>query len=1063
MKKEPKALRKGRNRVVVLLLVFILAVLCIPGSVTALGTETLVSTGAHDSNQETPSTWGEHIAWVDQSGGTGQIVLLNTTSGEKRIISDPVSDARSPRVQGTSVVWHEHNAGGSDIYHYDIPSGLTTRITDSEGIKVFPVVYGRKVVWQELEATDDMMGLSYYDLQMVDLDNPGQIVNITPHPDAIPGMDDVSHTNPAIWGDYVVWQNFDDATWATEIFLNDTATGTLVQLSDDGGFFSFKHHPAISGDYVVWVDDRTGDADIFMETVIPAGNTDLTPYTPSVQDMPAIHGDTVIWLDDRDHEGSHFQIGMNSLSSPAETYPISPDSRLPFTSFQSPPSVFQNRVVWQDDRNVPAGFAEIYLYTDGVPVTCPVASFTQDVTSGSSPLAVQFSDTTDPAPAYWIWDFGDGMNSTEQNPLHTFSSDGTYPVTLTVGTPACRNATGTSSGHTISAGAAPVVGFTAYPLDGLVPLTVSFTGDFSGSPASWNWSFGDGTFSEDPNPVHTYTAGGTYSVTCNATNPFGTGTLTRAGYITALTGAREIAFTNITGISVHDAGTGQQLVYDNTLLPDYTMAPDGSAFTAHPPLSYGWQNITFISGDGIGFVPNAVTITGNVSSTILTTRDILPAGFTPATGSNVRTNYQITLDGYQEPGFLITEVWEGIADSDLRNFEIVHIRSNFASMDAAYTVNTTRGGLGTLPNATINMSVGSSWLTGTRGITWGREHAYVIAMGYDADSKLKGTVFPARFTFNDTGEQLEYFDAAIPTEYTFLNKYALATLTGTGNPFQLITLTVTTHVPEPAPSSEPYSDTESDGPAVGTGAGAGKATVPVITTAATTAPTTVPTADPGTSAKIYSNGNGIVTQATRLRSADGMVTVFIGEGTVAKDAGVSPLAEITIRALPASSLPAVPAGSVFTFAGMAYEILPDGATFSPPFSLSFIIPQARWGQEYSVKTWDSRTGTWQDLPSAFDGSTGTITAEVSHLCTFALFAQPIAAPPTTAATPLQAAVVTTLPTAVPTPATAVSTFASMLSWATGLVVNNAVILAVVIVLLIAVYLGWQRRFPGAGQ
>jgi hypothetical protein len=194
-----------------------------------------------------------------------------------------------------------------------------------------------------------------------------------------------------------------------------------------------------------------------------------------------------------------------------------------------------------------------------------------------------------------------------------------------------------------------------------------------------------------------------------------------------------------------------------------------------------------------------------------------------------------------------------------------------------------------------------------------------------------------------------------------------------------------------------------------------------------------------------------------------MVTVFIGEGTVAKDAGVSPLAEITIRALPASSLPAVPAGSVFTFAGMAYEILPDGATFSPPFSLSFIIPQARWGQEYSVKTWDSRTGTWQDLPSAFDGSTGTITAEVSHLCTFALFAQPIAAPPTTAATPLQAAVVTTLPTAVPTPATAVSTFASMLSWATGLVVNNAVILAVVIVLLIAVYLGWQRRFPGAGQ
>jgi hypothetical protein len=39
----------------------------------------------------------------------------------------------------------------------------------------------------------------------------------------------------------------------------------------------------------------------------------------------------------------------------------------------------------------------------------------------------------------------------------------------------------------------------------------------------------------------------------------------------------------------------------------------------------------------------------------------------------------------------------------------------------------------------------------------------------------------------------------------------------------------------------------------------------------------------------------------------------------------------------------------------------------------------------------------------------------------------------------------------------------MLAWATDLIVNNAVILAVVLVLVIAVYLGWQRRFPGAGQ
>ena len=61
---------------------------------------------------------------------------------------------------------------------------------------------------------------------------------------------------------------------------------------------------------------------------------------------------------------------------------------------------------------------------------------------------------------------------------------------------------------------------------------------------------------------------------------------------------------------------------------------------------------------------------------------------------------------------------------------------------------------------------------------------------------------------------------------------------------------------------------------------------------------------------------------------------------------------MTIKAVPSASLPAVPAGSAFAFAGMAYGIGPDGATFSPPVSLTFTLPQAQWGQDYSVKLFD---------------------------------------------------------------------------------------------------------------
>ena len=64
-------------------------------------------------------------------------------------------------------------------------------------------------------------------------------------------------------------------------------------------------------------------------------------------------------------------------------------------------------------------------------VVPPVASFTANVTEGSAPLSVAFTDTSTGATS-WQWNFGDGSaNSTEKNPTHTFNSTGTYNVVLT--------------------------------------------------------------------------------------------------------------------------------------------------------------------------------------------------------------------------------------------------------------------------------------------------------------------------------------------------------------------------------------------------------------------------------------------------------------------------------------------------------------------------------------------------------------------------------------------------------------------------------------------------------
>ena len=46
--------------------------------------------------------------------------------------------------------------------------------------------------------------------------------------------------------------------------------------------------------------------------------------------------------------------------------------------------------------------------------------------------SITFSDISTGSPTSWTWDFGDGNSSTLQNPTHTYSSAGTYNVSLTI-------------------------------------------------------------------------------------------------------------------------------------------------------------------------------------------------------------------------------------------------------------------------------------------------------------------------------------------------------------------------------------------------------------------------------------------------------------------------------------------------------------------------------------------------------------------------------------------------------------------------------------------------------
>ncbi|TFV68758.1 PKD domain-containing protein, partial [Blastococcus sp. CT_GayMR19] len=126
--------------------------------------------------------------------------------------------------------------------------------------------------------------------------------------------------------------------------------------------------------------------------------------------------------------------------------------------------------------------------------TAPTASFTRSPASGTAPLTVSFTDTSTGSPTSWAWNFGDSGTATTQNPSHTYSTAGTYQVTLTATNAGGSN---TSAAQTVTVNpadpgpTAPVASFTRSPASGTVPLTVAFTDTSTGSPTSWAWNFGD--------------------------------------------------------------------------------------------------------------------------------------------------------------------------------------------------------------------------------------------------------------------------------------------------------------------------------------------------------------------------------------------------------------------------------------------------------------------------------------------------------------------------------------------------------------------------------------------
>lgn len=145
-------------------------------------------------------------------------------------------------------------------------------------------------------------------------------------------------------------------------------------------------------------------------------------------------------------------------------------------------------------------------------------SFRADPSSGQVPLTVQFNNSTALSGVgfKWAWTFGDGTSSSAQHPTHTFSSVGSFDITLKANYFG-QSDTDLKPALVVVDPAPLVVQFSASPSSGLAPLSVAFTDLSTGAiPTAWFWDFGDGATSSAQHPTHEYSLPGSYTVLLQA-------------------------------------------------------------------------------------------------------------------------------------------------------------------------------------------------------------------------------------------------------------------------------------------------------------------------------------------------------------------------------------------------------------------------------------------------------------------------------------------------------------------------------------------------------------------
>ncbi|MBP7533395.1 MAG: PKD domain-containing protein [Chitinophagales bacterium] len=169
------------------------------------------------------------------------------------------------------------------------------------------------------------------------------------------------------------------------------------------------------------------------------------------------------------------------------------------------------------DLGVPLGNANVYFLKTNCMglLTEPQAQFSylnpaDNIMEFQNLSQYVYPDSLD--GGHYLWDFGDGFNTNEQNPTHTYTAAGVYNISLTA--VVCNDTSRYT--QTICVGSPSFAPLFSYQTNSLTATFINQSTGVVENQGSFIWNFGDGATSVEQNPMHTYTQSGSYTVELQA-------------------------------------------------------------------------------------------------------------------------------------------------------------------------------------------------------------------------------------------------------------------------------------------------------------------------------------------------------------------------------------------------------------------------------------------------------------------------------------------------------------------------------------------------------------------